>query len=294
MKYVFPHLMGGIGNRLFQVCAAYGYALKHNFQFILIINEMESNRYTNEDHTKTILSKCPITRSVNQIKKLNKFITFSEPCHLYTDYIPLPENRKNLKLYGYFQNEAYFDGFKPKILDLFKMEISRHLNLLEKYPKLLRDSIFFHIRTFTVQHMNGQIEVADEKHRYDFNIYFQNCLNFLKTKGLSNVHVFILTDHRETMEKMYKPILSQIKSYEIVTATELDSLYLMTLTKYGGICSNSSFSWWGSYLNKSPDKLVLMPSEWLKQPWPCHIYPKNAEIINIHNIMSYEQVPESK
>jgi len=43
---------------------------------------------------------------------------------------------------------------------------------------------------------------------------------------------------------------------------ECVTLFLMSLCRLGGICSNSTFSWWAGYLNDSPDKRVYFPKEW--------------------------------
>jgi len=49
-------------------------------------------------------------------------------------------------------------------------------------------------------------------------------------------------------------------SYSFVFESEVDSLYLMSQCGAGGICANSSYSWWGAYLN--PNRMIVMPSKW--------------------------------
>jgi len=267
---VTVQLMGGIGNRLFQVAAAYGYAKHHGKSFTLVKECIEENRYTIEDHQKTIFRQCPT------ISRLS-YKTINEPSDKCFSYIDLPSHEGNVRLFGYFQNENYFKDYRQEILDLFRMEPERCEKLKIKYPDL-DNALFIHIRTYVIKQINGTLESAHDQHKFDYTQYIQRALKYISDK-INPKTIYLLTDNLDLCITMYGHL---IPNHKFIDENELDSLYLMSLCGYGGICSNSSFSWWGSYLNESSKKIVIMPDSWLKQPWPCSIQPSDAVVISLN------------
>ena len=69
----------------------------------------------------------------------------------------------------------------------------------------------------------------------------------------------------------------------ILDLDEVDSLYLMSLCKNGGICCNSTYSWWGGYLNENINKLVIFPNKWFNSDWKVDIGFIGSTIMDINN-----------
>jgi len=138
-----------------------------------------------------------------------------------------------VKLHGYFQNYKYIaDDFIDKLW----------------FPDTgVCNGAFLHIR--------GGDFVNNPFHHFDLNLYYTKAIALFP----KNTRFFIFTNdipYAKTFQ-----FLDTI-DYEFVNETdELVSLSMMKNCTLGGICANSTFSWWGAYLNRNNRTLVL-PSKW--------------------------------
>ena len=171
------------------------------------------------------------------------------------NYSPIPYNRgENLLLSGYFQSEKYFINNKEFILNLFKPteEIKEHI--LSILPNI-NGSISIHIRR------GDYLNLSDYHPQQPIDYYISS----VKLLGIDRDYL-IFSDGLDDIKDWFdfipnKQFISLGKNY-------LD-LYAMSMCEHNIIC-NSTFGWWGAYLNENQNKKVIAPTKWFG-PASSHI-----------------------
>lgn len=243
------NLKGGLGNIMFQIATIEYLGNKHNFEvgydlkshFNFLDNEKNHNPSLN--HSNEYLN---IFKNVKNNKKVELKNTTNLPFS-YVDF----NVYDNLIYDGFFQSEKYFPdrGF---VLNLFEPS-DFVLKRIEKYKGVLEgNTCSIHIRRgdylkstiHNVMDMDyfteGMSIVGADKY-----LVFSDDINWCKENLIGEKFIFI------DNEKDYV------------------ELFLQSMCK-NNIISNSSFSWWGAYLNKYEDKKVIAPNKWFKDnndPW---------------------------
>jgi hypothetical protein len=183
-------------------------------------------------------------------------------------YVPKAFN-EDILLNGYFQNEKYFKEYNNQLVQLLKNN-KVYADLLQVLDvDIVSNSYFIHVR-------RGDY-LKSSLYSFDADKYYRLAIEHILRKT-PNAHFVIVSDDIDYCRN-YNVFKNINKSfYNLPT---LETLYLMSLCKRGGICANSTFSWWGSYLNENTDKLVTFPSQWIQKPWKNDIYYENAVIIKL-------------
>lgn len=118
--------------------------------------------------------------------------------------------------------------------------------------------------------------------------YYYNAIDLIK-KSLPNKNIkfFIFSGAPHDSQNGWSWIKENLKLDNVVYAENLDKyqqMCLMTMCDHN-IIANSSFHWWGAYLNKNPNKKVLCPFNYLKDKRFNHIngryFPKTWISLNI-------------
>lgn len=237
MSNVYVSLVGGVGNQLFQIAAGYVYARTYNKNLILDTSRWTGSQGKHPDTYKNSLFR-------NFMYSSHHPRGFTEVFEKRYNFDPLPYYKGDVRLNGYFQSFKYFEHYKDDFLALLSWP---DVSLADINP----NSVAIHIRRGDyIQHQAIHLICVDEYYR-DAAKHFEN----------AEFNVFT-DDLRSVYESFSKNDYLGSKAKLVQGATELDDLYL--LGQHDNIiCSNSSFSWWGSLIGKKKEKIIV-PDLWYK------------------------------
>jgi hypothetical protein len=232
--------IGRLGNNVFQISAALGYARKYGYQWAADFGSGVSDPYSSIHKTFPNLPKhelhgnryhehpasmCPIHG------------THYNECHF--DYHPIPNLGPNVAMTGFFQSYKYFEGQDEEIKKVFALPV------VEGYL----DYVSIHVRRGDyVQHSGSFPPVNDN--------YLLTATDIIDYK-VGIVKYMVFSDDIVWCKEYFKKYGDIIEYSE--GRNERDDLALMASCGHH-IIANSTFSWWGAYLGINPNKIVVSPS----------------------------------
>jgi hypothetical protein len=239
-------LNGGLGNQMFQVAVAYTMALDNNDQCAFDFNTVP-----------VLQGQCPVFYRDNIFKKLNNINNGWKPRVIYkeitNEYTKIPYGC-DMKLIGYFASEEYIKNRRAEILDLFiDKDIIKLLRDL--FNDKLKNSVSLHVR-------RGDYLKFPEVYVILSQSYYELALNIIGGKYQIN-NILVFSDDIEWC----KQNMNDSRMYFIEGYPDYIDMYLMSLCNHN-ITANSSFSWWGAYLNENKEKIVCAPKKWFNYNGP--------------------------
>lgn len=155
---------------------------------------------------------------------------------------------------GFWQNASYYIGFEDKIKFFFKPkdESIYQSDIAKEISESSFETVSLHIRRGDYLSA-GFIEPVSER-------YIYQAIELIKSK-LGNPFFYLFTDDPAWV----KANIIIDAPYKIVEGNEQTNshidIILMSLCRHN-IIANSSFSWWGGWLNRNDDKIVIAPIKW--------------------------------
>ena len=273
---ITAHLMGGLGNQLFQIFATIAYSLDNRKRFIF-----EYNKRSGEPKYRQT------TYWENFLKNLKPFTTQENiDCPVYKEkkftYDVIPIIIQNFKLFGYFQTEKYFKSQYENIIKFIGLR--KQQETIEVPENCI--SLHFRIGDYVLPQFKDAHPLMPIE-------YYINALNKILEGigGLSpprNVLYFCQKKDNNIVEKKITILKEKFPQLTFIKASDekedWEQMLMMSCCEHN-IIANSSFSWWGAYFNGNEDKIVCYPNVWfgpkLANKDTSDLCPNSWELISI-------------
>ena len=273
---ILVELNGGIGNQMFQYAAAKSLALHHKTTLKLDISpgtdksmpqelkprQFDLHYFTLQDpiataaDLETFASKSTLGRLTEKTKPNHKRSIYREPFFHYDKNFYNTEPDVYLK--GLWQSEKYFFSFKNEIRNLFEFRIDTVRAFQDVINQLKnQNSVSIHIRRgdYLAKISLEVLGLIPLEH-------YQNAIQLINSKIPGPSFYFFSDDIQWVKENFQIPNATFVSGD--ISKDHIEDLYLMSQCRHN-IIANSSFSWWGAWLNNNRRKMVIAPKKWFNK-----------------------------
>ena len=277
---VIVRLMGGLGNQMFQYAAARRVALTNNVPLKLDVSWFARSpdrayalhalsiqeAFASPDDLRQLTA--PSARGLGRLVfrlrrrfKIGHRWTWIQERRLSRFDRRLLTATSPVYLDGYWQSERYFGDIADTIRHDFTIAApadGRSREILDQI--VATESVSVHVR-------RGDY-VSDARKSTARSVctpdYYRRCVTRISQR-LANPHLFLFSDDPAWVSANLRFEHPTTLVSTVPARPEHEDLRLMSACRHH-IIANSSFSWWGAWLNPRPDKLVLAPRRWMNDP----------------------------
>ena len=268
---IYSKIYGGLGNQMFQYAIGRSIAAKNDVHFKIDIYEMKD--YDLRDYS---LDKLNITAGIAEDLEINRRWNnryYNYVCRrLYTLGIKLSNTIFDIEnfifdksvlsvtegyLDGYWLSYKYFEGIRDILLQEFTLKNAfneSNLYFLAKIDSC--NSVSIHIRRGDYLLSKASADLYDVCGAN----YYSDAIA-LMSQRIDKAHYFVFSDDLEFARREIN-----IPNVTFVDANCNENfendMFLMSKCKHN-IIANSTFSWWGAWLNTNENKIVIAPSKWI-------------------------------
>jgi len=268
--------MWGLGNQMFQYAFAYSVSQRANVLLKIDISVFDSDglrqyelgNYCVNVEVATEEEVCRLKYQAESL--LKKFIRklAKEPKQLAKSYcresgFEFDECAFNqsLDVYfdGYWQSEKYFLAYREGLLKQFCLKAPLHTKS-KSYQQKIRNEVAISLHVRRGDYVSNAR--TNSVHGTCSLDYYKQAVGMLESK-LTRPHFFVFSDDtlwaKKNLRFIKKATFVDLKMGRL----DHEEMWLMSQCQHH-IIANSSFSWWGAWLNDNPTKIVVAPKRWFK------------------------------
>lgn len=276
MSRVFVALTGGLGNQLFQYALGRFLAIKTGGELViddtffvsplagLTPREYGLDQFQVNGRRITPAERRSLFTYTNRgFRFVRKFVDLPGPINYYREpldrlMLDVRQAQGDLLIDGFWQSERYFEGVENTLRkDLTPCDevIEQTADLRDQMQSV--SSVSLHVRRG--DYVDPKTSAARGICDLD---YYQRAVQIMKNQ-LGDAHFFLFSDDQQWVSQNLKLDANTTLVQHDTPVSAVVDLWLMAGCKHH-IIANSTFSWWGAWLNPVKDKLVIRPSIWMR------------------------------
>lgn len=258
-------LQGGLGNQMFQYAFGRSLSLETGIPIALDAAGLENGEGITRRHYSLGAFKCEsyLIDEEELLRFRSEAVSLTENQEEDpSNFVSCLDKNKDYYLIGYWQGEKYFKKYSEAIRSDFTL----------RNP--LSDEAAKYLETIT---MNQGQSIAVQVRRGDYinnkkvadligacgKEYYEVGVNFIINElDLKSPRIFVFSDDIGWCEKNLS-FPSDMVYISKDRLPDYEELFLISRAKHV-VISNSSFGWWGAWLNQNPDKIIVAPKHWAK------------------------------
>lgn len=268
-------MTGGLGNQMF----IYAMFLKMRTVFPKVkidISDMVHYQVHYGYEMNTVFNLPREEFCINQkLKKIIEFLFFKTILERKQEGDLKPYMKKYfwpwIYFKGFYQSEKYFEGMEKEVREAFVFDKCRaSYRSLRALQDIMADfnAVSIHVR---------RGDYLQEKHWKSLGCicqhpYYLNALAELE-KRVEHPHYYVFSEDLDWVRRNLPLHNAEFIDWNKGENSWQDMM-LMSHCRHHIIC-NSTFSWWGAWLNPSLDKIVIAPERWTQTLDSTDIVPAN-------------------
>ena len=153
---------------------------------------------------------------------------------------------------GYWQDERYFSSVEENVKDVFQFKGIDEENENLAHEIASCNSVSLHIRRGDYASY-GMSLVGQE--------YYSIAIKYIND-NINSPIFYVFSDDKDAAEEIVGALNVKYKFVDINHGEySYKDMFLMSCCKHN-VIANSSFSWWGAWLNSNLNKIVIAPAQW--------------------------------
>lgn len=303
-------MSGGLGNQMFQ------YALYLKLRSMgKEVKFDDINEYRGEDARPIVLAVFGIdypratwdeitafTDGSMELKKRIRRNLFGRKAVEYEEkgfFDPQVLSFDSMYLRGAFQSERYFEDIRDEVRSTYQFPELEEMHLPQKHYNNTKscldriegcEAVALHMYRgdsrnneelydgiCTEKYYEGAVRYIQERYPEAVFFIFSNEPKWVKNWVISLMKSQITGD-------MSRQEIKNLENRFVMVETNSEytgylDMFLMSRCRHN-IISNSSFSWWGAWLNENPGKLICAPSRWINGVEGDEVYTKGMTLLD--------------